>query len=132
MNAVECNTLTKTYGRVKAINNLSFSVHKNTITGLIGRNGAGKTTLLKLIAGFIQCTSGEIKVFSERPFNNLKVSSNMIFIDDHMNFPQSLCLADILEAAGCFYENWHEGLAKRLQGISSASPDHHFVKSPFK
>jgi ABC-2 type transport system ATP-binding protein len=76
MKVVECIGLTKTYARKKVLNNLSFTIEENKITGLVGRNGAGKTTLLKIIAGFINETSGEMKVFSERPFNSINLSVN--------------------------------------------------------
>jgi len=95
----------KAYGSLKALNNLSFVIEENKITGLIGRNGAGKTTLLKTITGFLQKTAGEVKVFSENPFNNLMVSANTVFIDDNMAFPQSLCLDDLLNSAASFYGN---------------------------
>ena len=83
MSVIECQDLTKTYfGGKTALNGLTVSIEENKITGLIGRNGAGKTTFLKIIAGFLRETSGEVTVFSERPFNSLKVSANSIFIDD--------------------------------------------------
>ena len=94
MKVIECSRLSKSYERTKAINNLSFSIEEYKITGLIGRNGAGKTTLLKIIAGLLHKTSGEIRVFLEEPFNNLKVSANIIFIDDNLAFP-NLLLGDI-------------------------------------
>jgi ABC-2 type transport system ATP-binding protein len=43
MNVIECSGLTKVYGRTKALNNLTFTIEENKITGLIGRNGAGKS-----------------------------------------------------------------------------------------
>lgn len=81
---------------------------------LIGRNGAGKTTLLKIIAGFYRQTSGEVLVFSERPFNNLNVSQNMIFIDDNIILPATLNLKEILASASTFYPNWDHQFADRL------------------
>lgn len=114
MNVIECNALTKVYGRIRALNSLTCNIEENKITGLIGRNGAGKTTLLKIMAGYWRQTSGEIKVFSEPPFNNLKVSASLIFIDDKITFPDSLRLSDIFTAAANFYENWDMGLATRL------------------
>jgi len=112
--AITCHDLTKSYGAVNALNKLSFTIEDNTITGVIGRNGAGKTTLLKLIAGFIKGNSGELRVFSESPFDNLNISANMIFIDDQMYLPSSLNLKEILEVTGDFYENWDQDLAERL------------------
>ncbi len=114
MSVVECRNLKKTYGNINAVNDISFELGENKIVGLIGRNGAGKTTLLKLIAGFLRPTSGDIKVFSQSPFNNIPVSSNMIFIDDNLVFPAYFSLSDILKAAGRFYKNWDAELAERL------------------
>lgn len=59
MNVVECFNLRKTYKHVHAIDNLSFTIGENKITGLIGRNGAGKTTPLKLLAGYYCPTAGQ-------------------------------------------------------------------------
>lgn len=42
MKVIECNNLSKSYGKVNAINDLSLTIEENKITGLIGRNGAGK------------------------------------------------------------------------------------------
>jgi len=114
MNVIECRQLSKVYVRKQALSDLSFSIREHTITGLIGRNGAGKTTLLKLIAGFYRPTSGEVSVFSERPFNSLKVSQNMIYVDDQMALPTTMNLQEILTMTGRFYPFFDRGLADRL------------------
>lgn len=123
MNVIECNGLTKTFGRFTALKNLSFIIEGNKITGLIGRNGAGKTTLLKIIAGYWHATAGEVRVFSQNPFNSLRVAANTIFVDDNMTFPQTLSLKDILEFAATFYPNWDADLAKGLLEYFSLHPD---------
>ncbi|WP_071395002.1 ATP-binding cassette domain-containing protein [Bacillus tuaregi] len=122
MKVIECTDLTKTYLRKSVLNQLSFSIEENTITGLIGRNGVGKTTLLKIMAGFIKQTSGEMKVFSERPFNSLLVSANSIFVDEQMSFPSPLQLHEILDTAGNFYPHWDMDLAKKLFDYFSFDP----------
>lgn len=122
MNVVTFSNVSKVYGKKKALNKCSFSIEENKITGILGRNGAGKTTILKIIAGFIHETTGDIHVFSEKPFNNLKVTSNRIYIDDQMNFPNSLTLKDILHSASTFYPNWDQVLAERLFQYFSFHP----------
>lgn len=123
MNVIECRGLTKEFGSNKAINNLSFTITEGSITGLIGRNGAGKTTLLKIIAGYTLPSTGSVKVFSEDPFNSLKVSANMIFIDDNMALPESMTLTEILESAKSFYENWDHKLAMGLFKYFNFNPN---------
>ncbi|NEU30690.1 ABC transporter ATP-binding protein [bacterium LRH843] len=123
MNVIECNHLTKVYRKKKAIDDLSFAIEENKITGIIGRNGAGKTTLLKILAGFKRETSGEVKVFSERPFNNIFVSANTIYIDDHLDMPSTLNLAEILSTAEGFYHNWNGSLAEALFNYFSFDPN---------
>jgi len=111
---VQCDDVSKFYKGCHAVENLSFSIEENSITGVIGRNGAGKTTLLKMISGFYKPTSGLIRVLEENPFNNLKVSANTIFIDENMCFPKNLTLLEILKCAKSFYPNFNESMSKRL------------------
>ena len=110
MNAVECRELTRYFGRTVALNDLSFAIKKNTITGLVGPNGAGKTTLLKILCGHLRKTAGDVRVFSDDPFNSLKVSVNTVFIDDHLALPAPLTIFDTLEAARLFYQIGITGL----------------------
>lgn len=125
---VECKGLTKTYARKNVLNDLSFTIEENKITGLVGRNGAGKTTLLKIIAGFIKESAGEIKVFSERPFNSLNISVNSIFVDDNMSLPPALQLGELLEVGASFYPNWDRQLANRLFKYFSFDPKQYHNK----
>jgi ABC-2 type transport system ATP-binding protein len=55
--------VTKTFGSVRAVDELSFAVRRGTITGLLGRNGAGKTTTLRMINGIFLPDSGTIELF---------------------------------------------------------------------
>lgn len=122
MNVIECENLTKSFGRFKALDDLSFKIEENKITGLIGRNGAAKTTLLKLIAGCLKPTGGKLKVFSQRPFNSRRAAGNIIFVDDNMAFPESFTLEDILTEAASFFPNWDSQLAAGLFDYSNLNP----------
>ncbi len=57
---LEANTLTRCFGGLVAVNNVSFSVNDGEIFGLIGPNGAGKTTLFNLVTGLIHPSSGKM------------------------------------------------------------------------
>jgi branched-chain amino acid transport system ATP-binding protein len=61
--------VTKRFGGLTAVNNVSFSVNEGQILSVIGPNGAGKSTLFKLIASFLPTTSGEVRFRGERISN---------------------------------------------------------------
>jgi ABC-2 type transport system ATP-binding protein len=113
-NVISCNGLIKQYKDKKALDGISFSVEENKIIGLIGRNGAGKTTFLKTCAGYIRQSSGEIKIFGEQPFDNLNVLSKLVFIDEEIQYSESLKLKEILELGKIYYENWDDVFAWKL------------------
>lgn len=62
MALLQCNNVSKTYGRVNALSNVNLSINSGRIVGLLGPNGSGKTTLIKLIMGLLTATTGEIRV----------------------------------------------------------------------
>jgi ABC-2 type transport system ATP-binding protein len=68
--AIEVEALTKRFGAVTAIDDLSFSVRAGTVTGFLGPNGAGKTTTLRVVLGLAQATSGTALV-QGRPYVEL-------------------------------------------------------------
>lgn len=59
---IEVLDLTKAYGQIKAVKNLSFTVEKGEILGFLGPNGAGKSTTMNMITGYLPSTSGTVKV----------------------------------------------------------------------
>ncbi len=61
MAAITVDGLTRTFGSVRAVDNLSFSVEAGEVFGVLGHNGAGKTTLVRLINGVLEPTSGSIR-----------------------------------------------------------------------
>jgi ABC-2 type transport system ATP-binding protein len=54
--------VTRTYGRLLAVDDVSFSVRPNEIVGFVGPNGAGKSTMLKMLSTYLEPTSGTIRV----------------------------------------------------------------------
>lgn len=59
MNAIEVNNLTKSFGNVRALRSVSFSVDEGEVFGLIGPDGAGKTTAMRMLCGLSIPTSGK-------------------------------------------------------------------------
>ncbi|MHA1222104.1 MAG: ABC transporter ATP-binding protein [Candidatus Heimdallarchaeaceae archaeon] len=80
---VEVSNVTKTFGSVIAVNNVSFTVKPGEIFGLLGPNGAGKTTCVKLILGLLEADNGEIKVFGLDPLKDeLEVKRKVGYVSE--------------------------------------------------
>ena len=62
MNAIETNQLTKTFGKVTAVNSLDLSIEESEIFGFLGPNGAGKSTTIRMLCGILEPTSGTATV----------------------------------------------------------------------
>jgi ABC-2 type transport system ATP-binding protein len=111
---VELNGLTKAYGDVKAVNNVSFSMNEEKIYGLLGRNGAGKTTIMQMITAQLFSTSGELKVFGENPYENNRVLSQICFIKESQKYPDVYRIIDVLNISASFFPNWDHEFALSL------------------
>ena len=59
---LEVHSLTKKFGPLTAVDDVSFSVAQGEVVGFLGPNGAGKSTTMKMIAGFLAPTSGRVQV----------------------------------------------------------------------
>src|SRR5271168_4967393 len=59
---IQVKHLTKYFGPVLAVHDVSFQVEKNEIVGLLGNNGAGKTTIMRILTTFLSATSGVARV----------------------------------------------------------------------
>ena len=72
---LQVNQVTKTFGGIFALNDVSFDLHEGEILGIIGPNGSGKTTLVNCITGFIELTAGEVlyrgSVISGKPAHKI-------------------------------------------------------------
>jgi len=69
MEILTVENLSKNYGSIKALKNVSFSVPKGTVFGILGPNGSGKTTLLGIIMDVLKASGGGYKIFGEEPTN---------------------------------------------------------------
>ena len=77
MSVIELRSLSKWYGEVIGLNNISVALESGLITGLVGPNGAGKSTLMGLIMGQLHPSQGQIRVFGEDPWNRPRVLSQI-------------------------------------------------------
>jgi ABC-2 type transport system ATP-binding protein len=111
---IELKGLSKSYGKVTAVDQVSFTIEENKIYGLLGRNGAGKTTIMHMISAQQFATSGDLKVFGEEPYENSRVLNQICFIKESQKYPDSFRVMDVLEVAKSLYPNWDQAYALAL------------------
>ena len=79
---IEIKNLTKRFGTITAVNNVSLRIEDSQVFGLVGTNGAGKSTLLRMISGILRQDSGGIELSGQPVYNNPAVLQNLFFIPD--------------------------------------------------
>lgn len=114
MIAVKCNNVAKTFGKTKALEQVSFELEQGKIYALLGKNGAGKTTLLNCLCTKYLPDSGEIYLLEEEAYENQKVLSQICFMSDYMETFSMKRVTGILKFASQFYEKWDDVLMERL------------------
>jgi ABC-2 type transport system ATP-binding protein len=115
MNAViEASRLTKRYRDVTAVDDVTFTVEADSITGLLGGNGAGKTTLMSLLTGQGFPTSGTVRVLGESPLENDRVLQRMCFVRESLRYPNNFKIRHVLNAGQQFYPSWDAQFAEHL------------------
>ncbi len=83
---IETMNLSKSFGEVKAVENVSLHIREKEVFGLVGTNGAGKSTLLRMITGILKQDSGTVLVDNEAVFDNIEIKSRFFFIPDDPHF----------------------------------------------
>ncbi|GAA5034522.1 ABC transporter ATP-binding protein [Microbacterium fluvii] len=111
---IEVSGLTKRYRDTTALDDVSFSIEKNAIYGLLGRNGAGKTTVMSILTAQNFATTGEVRVFGEDPYENERVLSRMCFVRESQKYPDDATPRHAFRIARLFFQNWDQPLAERL------------------
>ncbi|MFC1780389.1 ATP-binding cassette domain-containing protein [Patescibacteria group bacterium] len=94
---IKVTNLTKTYDRVKALDNVSFEVQKGKVTGFLGPNGAGKTTAMRIATGFLSADSGKVE-FDKKNIqtNPNKIVTNIGYLPENNPLYRNLRVDELL------------------------------------
>ncbi|MEE2932615.1 MAG: ABC transporter ATP-binding protein [Pseudomonadota bacterium] len=111
--------LSKKFGDVRAVDNISFDVKKNSIIALLGANGAGKTTTIAMLLGLLVPSSGEISIFGiDILKSRYSALSRMNFSSPYVDLPQRLSVYQNLKVYAQLY-----GIANEKERLSVLADD---------
>ena len=111
---VSAQGVSKRFGDIRAVDNVSFEIEKGKIMGLIGPNGAGKTTLLKALLGLTDC-EGQLSVLGLDPFRQRKeLMQNICFIADVAVLPRWIRVSQLLDFIEQTHPNFSRDRAEEL------------------
>ena len=111
---VSARNVSKHFGAVRAVDNVSFDIEKGKILGLIGPNGAGKTTLLKAVLGLTDC-DGDLTVLGLDPFRQRKrLMQQICFIADVAVLPRWIRVSQLLDYVEAIHPNFSRQRAEEL------------------
>jgi ABC-2 type transport system ATP-binding protein len=120
---VSARNVSKFYGSVRAVDDVSFDIEKGKITGLIGPNGAGKTTLLKAVLGLTDC-QGSLSVLGLDPFRQRKeLMQNICFIADVAVLPRWIRVTQLLDFIEAVHPRFSRSRAEELLSRTKVRPD---------
>ncbi len=117
---LECRHLTKQFGRFTALSDVSFSLKRGRITGLLGPNGSGKTTMIKLINGLLTPSYGEILVDGQPVGTRTK--KIISYLPDRTYLPMTGKISDVIRLFKTFYDDFDENRALEMLKILSLDP----------
>ncbi|MGC4191712.1 MAG: ABC transporter ATP-binding protein [Thermomicrobiales bacterium] len=112
---IEVRNVGQRFGETVALDDVSFTIEPNRITGLLGRNGSGKTTLLSIMAAFRKPDAGAVFIDGAPLFENPALTSQIAFIREGGDTVEgSEPVSEALRYAAWLRPNWDESYAQRL------------------
>ena len=117
---IKVENLTKKYGDVVALNNMSFEMKEGEVIGALGPNGAGKTTLLRILVGFLDPTSGRVTINGiniNNPVYEQKIKSKIGYLPEFAPLYEDMTVTEYLVFVGKMYGIDKNDLEEKVSSV---------------
>ena len=112
MSVLKCSNLRKNYGRLIALDDISFSLEPGRIVGLLGPNGSGKTTLIKLANGLLSPSGGELEICGEAP--GRESHALVSYLPERLALPTWMSAKQLRDFYEDFYADFRRDTAEEM------------------
>lgn len=109
---LKCENLTKSYGRITALNNVNLAIPRGKIIGLLGPNGSGKTTLIKIMNGLLTPTEGSLTISGFKP--GVETKAKVSYLPDSSYLNSWMRVEQIVNMFVDFYPDFRPELAYKM------------------
>ena len=117
---LKCNALSKSYGSIRALNNVTLTLESGRIVGLFGPNGSGKTTIIKLINGLLTPDAGQVTICGYAPSPESKAL--VAYLPDSIYLNTWMTVQQIVDYFAEFYADFRKELAMEMLLRLGVSP----------
>ncbi len=105
---IQVKNVSKSFGPVKAIDQITLTIQNGLVFGMLGTNGAGKSTLIRMMAGVLKPEDGQILVDGEPVWNNPTAKAKLVYISDEQYFFPNATPSDLISYYKTFYPAFDE------------------------
>ncbi|MEE1281154.1 MAG: ABC transporter ATP-binding protein [Acutalibacteraceae bacterium] len=114
---IKISNISKTFGDVVALENLTIEINSGSVFGLVGSNGSGKSTLLRILSGVYTPDKGKVKIDDADITENEDIRGKCAFISDFPYFSNGSTLKEISTLYRAIYPNWSNERYEELCGM---------------
>jgi ABC-2 type transport system ATP-binding protein len=100
--------MSKSFGELRAIDDVSIQIQKGSIYGVIGENGAGKSTILQCLAGIYECDGGRVLIEGEPVYENNAIKSQIGYVADRNQFFKGYTVREMVDFFTLVYPTFSE------------------------
>lgn len=112
MARIEIENLTKAFGSKVALDDVTLSLEKGQIVGLLGPNGSGKTTLIKILTGLLTPNSGEVRINGMKP--GIETKRVIAYLPDRNALPDYMTTEQLMRMYSDFFTDFNTAKAEKM------------------
>lgn len=120
---IEIRNVTRRFRAKVALDDVSLTVPRGAVFGLVGENGAGKTTLIKHVLGLLKAKTGTVRVFGRDPvIDPVGVLSRIGYLSEERDLPAWMSVQELLNYTQAFFPQWDAAYADELRKAFELDP----------
>lgn len=120
---IQLSNLSRRFGQTTALEDVTLSLPRGVVYGLVGANGAGKTTIIRHMLGLLRAESGAVRVFGIDPVAEpVAVLSRVGYLSEENDLPAWMSVGELIRYTRAFYPTWDDGYAEELRRAFGLDP----------